>query len=73
MHLGTRAACDPCLVRQQCAGWALASAQQHEIWGGMDEADLRLVTREGGTPPTLNPKPAPTAPARDRRSGVHPA
>ncbi|MEU1600037.1 WhiB family transcriptional regulator [Streptomyces sp. NPDC005708] len=38
-----KAVCKPCPVRQQCASWALATAQQYGIWGGMDEEELVLA------------------------------
>ncbi|MFF0305583.1 WhiB family transcriptional regulator [Streptomyces sp. NPDC004562] len=50
-----KAVCRMCPVRRQCASWALATAQQYGIWGGMDEEERvvahrrgRLSTRENG-------------------------
>lgn len=34
-----KAVCQTCPVRQQCASWALATAQEYGIWGGMDEEE----------------------------------
>jgi WhiB family redox-sensing transcriptional regulator len=40
-----KAVCKTCPVRRQCASWALATAQAHGIWGGMDEEELVLAQR----------------------------
>ncbi|MFE7169831.1 WhiB family transcriptional regulator [Streptomyces sp. NPDC057616] len=34
-----KAVCKTCPVRRQCASWALATAQEYGIWGGMDEEE----------------------------------
>jgi WhiB family redox-sensing transcriptional regulator len=50
-----KAVCKTCPVRRQCGSWALATAQEYGIWGGMDEEERvrarrrrRLTTRECG-------------------------
>ncbi|MGW4559473.1 WhiB family transcriptional regulator [Streptomyces sp. NPDC004365] len=40
-----KAVCSMCSVREQCADWAVDTAQQYGIWGGMDEAELAQATR----------------------------
>lgn len=51
-----KAVCRACPVRRQCGSWALATAQEYGIWGGMDEEERvmahrrgRLSTRDSGT------------------------
>ncbi|WP_306192396.1 WhiB family transcriptional regulator [Streptomyces sp. MK5] len=37
--------CKACPVRRPCASWALATAQEYGIRGGMDEEELVLACR----------------------------
>ncbi|WP_030905067.1 WhiB family transcriptional regulator [Streptomyces sp. NRRL F-5126] len=39
-----KAVCKTCPVRRQCADWALTTAQEYGIWGGM-EAEERVLMR----------------------------
>ena len=36
--------CADCLVRAECLEWALSTGQEYGIWGGMSEAERRLVS-----------------------------
>lgn len=67
-----KAVCKACPVRRQCAGWALTTAQEYGIWGGMDEEELALARRRrkrsdtwelssAGLTPDTGPPPAPEA------------
>jgi WhiB family redox-sensing transcriptional regulator len=40
-----KAVCKTCPVQRQCATWALATAQEYGIWGGMDEEELVSARR----------------------------
>jgi WhiB family redox-sensing transcriptional regulator len=40
-----KAVCRTCTVRRQCADWAINTAQQYGIWGGMDEVELDVARR----------------------------
>ena len=37
--------CAECEVRQQCLRHALTQPERHGIWGGLDEAERRIVAR----------------------------
>jgi WhiB family redox-sensing transcriptional regulator len=39
--------CRGCPVRATCLTWALASGQQHGIWGGLTEDQRRGLNRRG--------------------------
>lgn len=40
-----RAICETCLVRSDCLRFAVASNQQHGVWGGLDEEERRQLRR----------------------------
>ncbi|WP_411731723.1 WhiB family transcriptional regulator [Paeniglutamicibacter sp.] len=40
-------ACQPCLLRQECLAFALASGQTSGVWGGTTPQDRRRARREG--------------------------
>jgi WhiB family redox-sensing transcriptional regulator len=40
-----KAICRDCPVRAQCLSWALATRQNHGIWGGMDETERKSLRR----------------------------
>ncbi|MEU8756364.1 WhiB family transcriptional regulator [Streptomyces chartreusis] len=53
-----KAVCGTCSVRRQCADWALDTAQQYGIWGGMDEAELAEAGRSASrSRPRRTPSP----------------
>lgn len=61
-----KAVCETCTVRRQCARWALATAQEHGIRGGLDEEELvlahrrrHLSTRNNGPAQGLTPDTEP--------------
>jgi WhiB family redox-sensing transcriptional regulator len=37
--------CAGCPVREACLSWALATGQDHGIWGGLDEEERRALRR----------------------------
>lgn len=37
--------CSGCPVREVCLSWALATGQDHGIWGGLDEEERRALKR----------------------------
>ena len=39
--------CRGCPVRTFCLNWALASGQEHGIWGGLTEDERRRLHRRG--------------------------
>ena len=41
-----KAVCWRCPVRDQCLSYALATHQQHGVWGGLTEGELRQLRRE---------------------------
>ena len=41
-----RAICGTCSVQQPCLEWAISTAQDAGIWGGMTEEERRSVRRE---------------------------
>jgi WhiB family transcriptional regulator, redox-sensing transcriptional regulator len=41
-----RAICGTCAVQQPCLEWALATAQDAGIWGGLTEEERRATRRE---------------------------
>ncbi|MFA5786500.1 MAG: WhiB family transcriptional regulator [Actinomycetota bacterium] len=42
-----RAVCKPCSVRQDCLQWALDTAQDSGVWGGVSEEERRTIRRSG--------------------------
>lgn len=38
-----RAVCRGCLVRDECAAFAIDNREQHGVWGGMSERERRAV------------------------------
>ncbi len=38
--------CLSCDAREHCLQWALESGQEHGVWGGLDEKELRSVKRK---------------------------
>jgi WhiB family redox-sensing transcriptional regulator len=40
--------CARCSVRAECLGFALATGQQHGVWGGLSQAELRARRRKVG-------------------------
>ncbi|MFJ9729499.1 WhiB family transcriptional regulator [Streptomyces sp. NPDC101209] len=47
-----KAVCETCPVREQCANWAINTAQQHGVWGGMDETELAQAVRGASFAPS---------------------
>lgn len=43
-----KAVCQRCPVTEKCLQWALESAQDSGIWGGMSEEERRALKRRGG-------------------------
>ena len=41
-----RQVCGGCLVRADCLAYAMASGQQHGIWGGHDEQERRQLRQQ---------------------------
>jgi len=41
-----KAVCAACPVRAVCLSWALATKQQHGVWGGLSETDRDELRRE---------------------------
>jgi WhiB family transcriptional regulator, redox-sensing transcriptional regulator len=46
-----KAICARCVIRQQCLGYALASRQEHGIWGGTTEDERRAIRGRRRTQP----------------------
>jgi WhiB family redox-sensing transcriptional regulator len=40
-----KAVCGLCAVRTECLEWALATAQDAGVWGGLDEEERRALRR----------------------------
>ena len=40
-----KAVCAGCEVRERCLAWALATGQDHGVWGGLDEEERRALKR----------------------------
>jgi WhiB family transcriptional regulator, redox-sensing transcriptional regulator len=40
-----KAVCGPCTVRSECLQWALDTAQDAGVWGGMSEEERRAIRR----------------------------
>jgi len=40
-----RAVCRSCPVRTHCLEWALDTAQDHGVWGGLSEEERRIIRR----------------------------
>ena len=40
-----KAVCDRCPVRPECLEWALATAQDAGVWGGLSEEERRAIRR----------------------------
>lgn len=45
-----RAVCRRCPVRRACLGWAVATRQEHGVWGGLATAERDALPREGPVP-----------------------
>lgn len=37
--------CSDCPVRSECLAWALATGQDHGVWGGLGEEERRALKR----------------------------
>jgi WhiB family redox-sensing transcriptional regulator len=37
--------CRRCDVREECLAWAIASGQEHGVWGGTGEEERRSISR----------------------------
>jgi WhiB family redox-sensing transcriptional regulator len=59
-----KAVCAVCRVKQQCLAFALRTRQEHGVWAGMSEQELRERTREAGR----NRREARLVPAKDLRT-----
>ena len=42
-----KAVCSRCPVRLQCLEWAMATAQDSGVWGGLSEEERRALRRRG--------------------------
>jgi WhiB family transcriptional regulator, redox-sensing transcriptional regulator len=42
-----KAICTQCEVRLRCLGYALATEQEHGVWGGLSELERRAALRAG--------------------------
>jgi WhiB family redox-sensing transcriptional regulator len=40
-----KAVCEGCAVRAECLAWALDTAQDAGVWGGLDEEERREIRR----------------------------
>jgi WhiB family redox-sensing transcriptional regulator len=40
-----KAVCEGCPVRSECLAWALDTAQDAGVWGGLDEEERREIRR----------------------------
>lgn len=47
-----KAICARCPLRRPCRRWALATRQQHGLWGGLTPADRRAALRGSKPEPT---------------------
>lgn len=56
-----KAICAACRVKRQCLAFALRTGQEHGVWAGMSEQELRERAREA----RLNPREARSVPAED--------
>lgn len=45
-----RAHCNRCPLRATCRQWAIETRQQHGVWGGLTEQQLRAAVRNSGGP-----------------------
>lgn len=52
---GAKNICRRCPVREQCLDYALATNQEHGIWGGESERERRRLRRKRGL---IRPRPA---------------
>ena len=46
--VAAKAVCARCLVREDCLRYALDTAQQHGVWGGLSEEERRVARRRSG-------------------------
>lgn len=46
-----KAICEMCVVRQPCLEWALETAQDAGIWGGVTEEERRTLRRSRSSEP----------------------
>lgn len=42
-----KAVCATCPVVDECATYAIANREEYGVWGGLDEAERRLIRRQG--------------------------
>lgn len=40
-----KAVCHRCPVAEECLAWAIATAQDAGVWGGLDEDERRVLAR----------------------------
>ena len=69
-----KAVCGGCEVRSQCLQWALDTAQDAGVWGGLDEEERRAIRRARRREERLareareaREREAASTPARDQR------
>ncbi len=48
-----KAVCARCVVREECLQYALETAQDHGVWGGLSEEERRAVRRAARRPAPL--------------------
>ena len=48
-----KAVCARCLVREDCLQYALVTAQDHGVWGGLSEEERRAARRAARRPSPL--------------------
>jgi WhiB family redox-sensing transcriptional regulator len=55
--LAAKKICGSCPVQDYCLSHALTRHESHGIWGGLDEADRRLIRRRAREYPTYQGRP----------------
>lgn len=63
-----KAVCRRCPVMDACAQWALSTRQEHGIWGGLDEGELRAILRRAGRQNRASNQPAEARPKKTKTS-----
>ncbi|MEO3809870.1 WhiB family transcriptional regulator [Sphaerisporangium sp. B11E5] len=66
-----KAVCGRCPVRLACLDYALATGQEHGIWGGTDPDERRAATPAARHPKRAGKRPAASFPLANRHGQEH--